>query len=96
MIKSNIRAENRRDATFSWLDGWTYGQGGAALQRQRAKLADVPDEEETIDVAVLLRRSRTSLATRATAGRVTDATMATLRAECSGWDCQALHAEFHS
>lgn len=28
MIKSNIRAENRRDATFSWLDGWTHGQGG--------------------------------------------------------------------
>ena len=22
-IKTNIRAENRREATFSWLDGWT-------------------------------------------------------------------------
>jgi plasmid replication initiation protein len=22
-IKTNLRAENRRDATFSWLDGWT-------------------------------------------------------------------------
>ncbi len=22
-VKTNIRAENRREATFSWLDGWT-------------------------------------------------------------------------
>jgi len=44
----------------------------------------------------LLRRSRTSLATRATAGEITDATMATLRAECPGWDYQTLHDEFRT
>lgn len=54
----------------------------------------VPDE--TIDVTALLRRSRTSLATRATAGEITDATIATLRAECPGWDYQTLHAEFRN
>ena len=42
----------------------------------------------------LLRRSITSLATRATAGDITDATLATLRAECPGWDYQTLHQEF--
>ena len=54
------------------------------------------DEAPTIDITALLRRSRTSLATRATAGEITDATMATLRAECPGWDYQNLHAEFRS
>jgi plasmid replication initiation protein len=54
------------------------------------------DNEETVDVTSLLRRSRTSLATRATAGEITDATLTTLRAECPGWDYQALHAEFRA
>jgi len=50
--------------------------------------------EPMIDVTALLRRSRTSLATRVTAGEITDATMATLRSVCPGWDYQNLHAEF--
>lgn len=62
-----------------------------------APVAHAPDgAAETIDVSALLRRSRTSLATRATAGEITDATMATLRAECPGWDYQTLHAEFRA
>lgn len=55
-----------------------------------------PAPEALVDVTALLRRSRTSLATRATAGEVTDATLATLRAECPGWDYQTLHAEFRA
>lgn len=50
--------------------------------------------DELINVAAIVRRSVTSLATRADAGDLTDRTMATLRAECPGWDYQTLHAEF--
>jgi plasmid replication initiation protein len=52
--------------------------------------------EELMDAAALIRRSVTSLATRSTAGEITDATLATLRAECPGWDYQTLHAEFRA
>jgi plasmid replication initiation protein len=52
--------------------------------------------EELMDAAALIRRSVTSLATRGTAGEITDATLATLRAECPGWDYQTLHAEFRA
>jgi plasmid replication initiation protein len=52
--------------------------------------------EELMDAAALIRRSVTSLATRGTAGEITDATLATLRAECPGWDYQVLHAEFRT
>ena len=44
--------------------------------------------------AALIRRSIKGLATRATIGDLTDATLAILRAECPGWDYQTLHQEF--
>ncbi|SEJ87031.1 Plasmid replication initiator protein [Sphingomonas sp. OV641] len=44
--------------------------------------------------AAMIRRSVKSLAHRASAGDLTDATLATLKAECPGWDYQALHEEF--
>ena len=50
--------------------------------------------EELSNAAALIRRSIKGLATRATAGEITDGTLATLRAECPGWDYQTLHAEF--
>ncbi|MDF2495969.1 replication initiator protein A [Sphingomonas sp.] len=49
---------------------------------------------ELSDAAALIRRSVKGLATRATAGDLTDATLATLRADYPGWDYQTLHAEF--
>lgn len=49
-----------------------------------------------VDAGALIRRSVTSLSTRATAGEITDATLALLRAECPGWDYQTLHQEFRS
>ena len=55
-----------------------------------------PDAPVTVDVGALVRRSVTSLSTRAQAGDLTDATLATLRAECPGWDYQTLHAEFRA
>ena len=44
--------------------------------------------------AAMIRRSVKGLSSRATAGEITDATLATLRADCPGWDYQTLHAEF--
>ncbi len=49
---------------------------------------------ELSDAAAMIRRSVKGLATRATAGDLTDATLATLRTECPGWDYQTLHEEF--
>lgn len=54
------------------------------------------EAEETVDVRALIRRTVTTAATRATAGEITDATLATLRAECPGWDYQTLHADFRA
>ncbi|USI74879.1 replication initiator protein A [Sphingomonas morindae] len=47
-----------------------------------------------IDAMATIRRTVTSLSTRATQGWVTDDTLATLRAECPGWDYQTLHQQF--
>ena len=216
-VKTNIRAENRREATFSWLDGWTQlvdektersrgmtielsswfyegvlmqggvlsidrayfdisggrerwlyrvarkhaggaGEGGFAISlptlfeksgaegqyrrfkfeiakiaerdelpgyaltietpagkrepalhmRRRAARIEAPRElrpaappptspppEPLVDAAALVRRSVAGLAGKG--GReVADATLATLRAECPGWDYQTLHAEFRA
>lgn len=60
----------------------------ATAQGEPADLAPIAD------IGALVRRSVTSLATRATTGEITDATLATLRAECPGWDYQTLHHEF--
>ena len=44
----------------------------------------------------MIRRSVSGLATRATFGEITEATLATLRAQCPGWDYQTLHQEFRT
>lgn len=61
------------------------------------KMPPLPSPErvaELSDAAALIRRSIKSLATRATAGELTDTTLGILRAECPGWDYQALHEDF--
>ena len=55
-----------------------------------------PTAEPAVDAAALIRRSVKGLSTRATAGEITDATLALLRAECPGWDYQTLHADFRT
>ena len=57
---------------------------------------DATDAGDNIDVIALVRRSVTTLAGRSTFGEITDATLATLRAECPGWDYQTLHADFRA
>ncbi|WP_030540389.1 replication initiator protein A [Sphingobium sp. DC-2] len=46
------------------------------------------------DASDVIRRTVTGLSSRASAGEVTDATLATLRANYPGWDYQSLHQEF--
>ncbi|MDO7836750.1 replication initiator protein A [Sphingobium sp. HBC34] len=54
-----------------------------------------PEEAvEAVDASMLIRRSVASLSARAGAGEISDATFATLRAECPGWDYQTLHQDF--
>lgn len=53
-------------------------------------------EAPAVDAAALIRRSVKSLSSRSTFGEITDATLATLRAECPGWDYQTLHADFRT
>jgi len=42
----------------------------------------------------VIRRTVTGMSARASAGEVTDATMALLRSQFPGWDYQSLHQEF--
>ncbi len=54
------------------------------------------DAGSSVDAGAMVRRSVRSLSTRWSFGDITDATLATLRAECPGWDYQTLHAEFRA
>lgn len=55
-----------------------------------------PAPASDLDAAALIRRSVIGLATRSSFGEITNATLATLRAECPGWDYQTLHADFRA
>ncbi|MDF0490385.1 replication initiator protein A [Sphingomonas sp. H39-1-10] len=55
---------------------------------------DGAPQASSLEVSRLLRRTVTSLATRATAGEITDETMNHLRAKYPGWDYQNLHMLF--
>ncbi|WP_150291482.1 replication initiator protein A [Sphingobium estronivorans] len=59
-----------------------------------ASPAMVAEKQELFDASAMIRRTVAGLSARASAGGITDATLATLRAECPGWDYQALHQEF--
>jgi len=83
------------------------GRGFASVERSATMLADAPARKPCSEVAAgegeplfdardVIRRTVTGLSTRANAGEITDATLATLRAECPGWDYQSLHQEFRS
>ncbi|KKW90662.1 replication initiator protein A [Sphingobium chungbukense] len=52
------------------------------------------EKPELFDASAMIRRTVAGLSAKASAGEITDATLATLRAECPGWDYQALHQEF--
>ncbi|WP_157221184.1 replication initiator protein A [Flavisphingomonas formosensis] len=50
--------------------------------------------EAAVDARAMIRRTVSGLSARATDGYITDETLATLRAECPGWDYQNLHQLF--
>ncbi|UZW57258.1 replication initiator protein A [Sphingobium sp. JS3065] len=56
--------------------------------------AHAADKEALVDAGNMIRRTLAGLSARASAGEITDATLATLRAEYPGWDYQTLHQEF--
>ncbi|WP_449469646.1 replication initiator protein A [Sphingobium chungangianum] len=58
--------------------------------------SSAPDPQPFLDAGDVIRRTVTSLSSRATAGELTDATLATLRTECPGWDYQSLHQDFRN
>ncbi len=64
--------------------------------RPSAPVAVAPEPSPMVDAGALIRRSVKGLAGRGYAGELTEATLATLRAECPGWDYQTLHADFRT
>ena len=52
--------------------------------------------EPVFDASDVIRRTVAGLSSRATSGELTDATLATLRADCPGWDYQSLHQDFRN
>lgn len=66
----------------------------ARPRHSTTSLADQDDTGPTINVASMVRRTVTSLATKATEGYVTDTTLELLRRDCPGWDYHNLHAMF--
>lgn len=52
------------------------------------------DKEMLVDAGAMIRRTLAGLSAKASTGEITNATLATLRAEYPGWDYQTLHQEF--
>ncbi|ANI79535.1 replication initiator protein A [Sphingobium sp. EP60837] len=70
----------------------TKSDGAATLTLD----APTGEAEPLFDARDVIRRTLTGLSTKASAGELTDATLATLRAECPGWDYQSLHQDFRN
>ncbi|QGP81077.1 replication initiator protein A [Sphingobium sp. CAP-1] len=81
-----LRMRRRRDAPLIASASVPKVKAAAPLQPEPAM--------EAVDASALIRRSVASLSARASAGEISDATLATLRAECPGWDYQTLHQDF--
>ena len=64
--------------------------GSASLTSPRAQA------EPVFDASDVIRRTVAGLSSRATSGELTDATLATLRTDCPGWDYQSLHQDFRN
>lgn len=93
-----LRMRRRTDAKPAQM---TLKEAGERSTKPPAKAeaspAPVPaDTAGEVDAAALIRRSVVGLASRRTFGEITEATLATLRAECPGWDYQTLHADFRT
>ena len=70
----------------------TKSDGAATLTLD----APTGEAEPLFDARDVIRRTLTGLSTKASAGELTDQTLATLRADCPGWDYQSLHQDFRN
>lgn len=61
-----------------------------------ARSDSIDQTEPQFDARDVIRRTVVGLSTKASAGELTDATLAALRAECPGWDYQSLHQDFRN
>jgi plasmid replication initiation protein len=92
-----LRMRRRSEGeTKALLSAKTTKAGKASSPAPQPDAVAEPAAEPGVDAAALIRRSVKSLSTRSTFGEITDATLATLRAECPGWDYQTLHADFRT
>jgi len=71
-------------------------QRATSTARTRSEPEPERDSAQLVDASALIRQSVGALSSRMNFGEITDATLATLRAECPGWDYQNLHAEFRA
>lgn len=95
MLRMRRRADAKpRSASVSGPAKETFAPAPCPTAVPAPASDPAPASGEMVDAAAAIRRSVTGLATRATAGEVTPATLALLRSECPGWDYQHLHAEF--
>lgn len=70
-------------------------QSAAAATHNNGAVRHPPaDADMLVDAGGMIRRTLAGMSAKASAGEITDATMATLRAEYPGWDYQTLHQEF--
>jgi plasmid replication initiation protein len=63
-----------------------------ALRKANSGISPLP----SVDASGLIHRSVVGLAMRRSVGEITSTTLATLRAECPGWDYDVLHADFRA
>src|SRR3546814_11036203 len=69
-------------------------QSAAAATHNNGAVRHPPaDADMLVDAGGMIRRTLAGMSAKASAGEITDATMATLRAEYPGWDYQTLHQE---
>lgn len=87
----SLRMRRRKDAPLS---ASATGNGAVQMPNAAKEPTRKPAAPEAVDASAIIRRSVASLSARASAGEITDSTLATLRAECPGWDYQTLHQEF--
>ena len=86
------KAPTRPHAAKPAIAKATPMNGSSSVARSAAKNPADP----LFDASDVIRRTVTGLSSRATAGELTDATLATLRADCPGWDYQSLHQDFRN
>ena len=93
----SLRMRRRAAGEVGSASGTRRGADGPKpAAKPRAHPASSANGGADAAAAALIRQSVTGLATRSSFGEITEGTLATLRAECPGWDYQTLHADFRT